>query len=461
MYLNILRMFLILVTNHIIFVILLNQFLPRKRSLIPLSLYLLTKIVVLNTWLGMVMREYYTDVFNNSAGYQFAYTFGTWLAAILTFVAVKWTFDISVQKLMIVALVVDVLATCFGHTGVFVVDLIAGRKLTFSESGTIPIQWIDLLIPVISLSFLWLVLRILSPWTEKIRSYEVKHKKIMTVIFCLYIVMVTQPLVTHTYSDSLAVSLTICVGLAVIMLMGAYILSRYQRNILREKEFLPFQGQLMSNYYAKMKEQETQLQSNQKILKEQMEKITQQYMNVNKTNNTDIEINSNDIIINDGKEINKDSNKGNAENSNINKYLNELKTEYQQLKQGTYCNDMMLDAILSSQAEIMTKEDIIFDCFLQTYQKGNLDLKDIASVVLFLLDYGIRENCKLEEDRKISLHMSAIRNQLVITYETNTAKKSKLKKKQILSFISGYENTIECEMTEKCAKINIMIENSR
>ncbi|MDD2981103.1 MAG: hypothetical protein PHN80_14195 [Hespellia sp.] len=425
MYWILARTLLIMWTNLTIFMMFVDHTLTRKRNPLPLYGYLLAKALFFNIVLGIAVRQYYPSFYEQSKGLQFTYVFLTWFTAIFVFAFLKWTYQDSIQKIMILSFLADLFGTVFGHMGVFLINLMVGRKLTFGENTTLPLIWPDLLIPFISIGIFYIVIRLTSPWIERIKNHEVKHKKIITVLFVLFIISATQPLISFTY-DNNQNGLPICIVFGMILLAVVCFTRQHQKDLQEEKKFLEFQAKLMEKYYEKAREQAKELEHNRQLIREQISDLMETEQ---------------------------------IQDETIQRYLGELKKEYQQYRTGIYCDDALLDAVIVSASETMEKLHISFDCSLQNFQMGHVKREDLVYFLLYLLDFGIRVNQNVTENRRVFLHLSNVKNQLLITYETEAASGDRLNEKKLRSFLSAYSNVVQVTRKGSGIEAGILIES--
>ncbi|SHK94133.1 hypothetical protein [Hespellia stercorisuis] len=425
MYLIIIRTAIILFTNHAIGVILWNQFMERRRSLWPLCFYLFAKCAILNIGLATVIKVYHAEWYAQTRSIQFVYIFATWLFAITTFVVLKWTFDVSIEKMMLMSFLGDCLSACVGSAGMFAVNFLMGRTLGFAEEVSLPFRWADLFIPVFSMGLLFLLLHLLEPWVKRLRDYQIKHKKFVMVLVAIGIVFATWPLIKFAYDDGMN-GMTTCISMGLILLLSAVWLNRQHRLLKKEQEFLSFQFQMMEKYYNGVKRKEEELQHNQALLSKQMKELSA-----------------------DAYEISDEQ---------ITAYLEELRREYNTLKRGLYCDDPVLDAVIVTEAEIMESGKIAFDCSLQHYRRNDTEQRMLVSLILYLLDFGIRANQKLDANRHIFLRIANVKNQLMISYQTGALSRERLSKKSIRTIMNSNESTLVVKQLGSELTVDILVE---
>ncbi|MDD3402835.1 MAG: hypothetical protein PHQ72_05690 [Hespellia sp.] len=395
---NALHFLIIMVTCLAVCVILATYFLGKKRKLWVLCGYLLVKAILVNTLLGLVIRTYYAELYEHTYYLQVCYQVSMCVAALLSFCAYYYTFKGSIYKIMLVSLICDILGNVLGHVGVLTVDLLSGRELSFSDNGSIPFQPVDLLIPVVSLACTFLVLRLVAPWIPKIQQYEIRHTKVMAVLFCFYITSSTWTLLHFLYSDALF-GIVVCLWMWLLLFI-ALLWSAKQREFLEnEKSFLHLQQQLAEAHYNSVQKQAQYIAHSQTLIEQQMQEIRKAAP----------EVRSKKIL----------------------EYIKGLQEDYHVIGDAVYCNDWMIDAALLSQAELLKSEGITFDCALPGFYCGQMPRQELLYLILFLLNLGSTEIRETAGERTLFFHVNTIANQLIIELTFPMQEKRKLPERQI------------------------------
>ncbi len=96
-------------------------------------------------------------------------------------------------------------------------------------------------------------------------------------------------------------------------------------------------------------------------------------------------------------------------------YLDSLKTRYQSLNQLFFCEDYLVDGILTDFAAFCKQQEIRADILFQNYHRGNIQIEDIVDILLKFIKYI--ENC-----RKSTTTCCSSKKSIDIFYETNRKK---------------------------------------
>ena len=107
----------------------------------------------------------------------------------------------------------------------------------------------------------------------------------------------------------------------------------------------------------------------------------------------------------------------NPESGKIAEYLKELKTQYQEVAAGVYCDDWNVDALLCQKADYCRRNGIENDFLFQGYVRGETDDGEFVMLLRELLDtacYRSRETGSASP--VIRLHATVLKNQTVVKF---------------------------------------------
>ena len=102
--------------------------------------------------------------------------------------------------------------------------------------------------------------------------------------------------------------------------------------------------------------------------------------------------------------------------------MDSLKTRYQSLNQLFFCEDYLIDGILTDFAAFCKQQEIEADILFQNYHRGNIQIEDIVDILLKFIKYA-------KIAGKVQLHVAAVKNQLIFSMkltEKNMKKTAKV-----------------------------------
>ena len=88
--------------------------------------------------------------------------------------------------------------------------------------------------------------------------------------------------------------------------------------------------------------------------------------------------------------------------------MDSLKTRYQSLNQLFFCEDYLVDGILTDFAAFCKQQEIEADILFQNYHRGNIQIEDIVDILLKFIKYA-------KIAGKVQLHVAAVKNQLIFS----------------------------------------------
>ena len=123
-------------------------------------------------------------------------------------------------------------------------------------------------------------------------------------------------------------------------------------------------------------------------------------------------------------------------------YITNLKTRYQNLEQLFFCEDYLIDGILTDFAAFCRKQKIEADILFQNYHRGNIKSEDSVAILLKLIEYA-------KQAAKVKLHAAAIKNQLVYSVELKeqpiSERKIKISPKEFKKYVKKYDGEVSIE----------------
>lgn len=226
---------------------------------------------------------------------------------------------------------------------------------------------------------------IVQPLLKKYRTYIIKHEVIcLTLIFTFFIAGWLSNILYNTSASLhqkpmylLATSLFIGGGIALGITFVIY-----TRSVFQKKKELKQNTKQMEHYYQEIQNQIKELDDFKEIAEGTLDELTELTQSLSH------------------KEKKKQ----------VETYITNLKTRYQNLEQLFFCEDYLIDGILTDFAAFCRKQKIEADILFQNYHRGNIKSEDSVAILLKLIEYA-------KQAAKVKLHAAAIKNQLVYSVE--------------------------------------------
>lgn len=443
------RFFVVAASSHGVAIYTQNQILERKRSLCWIIFYYAGKILFINMFLGIIMQEFYHEFYIEHAWIKTLYIVCVVTAAWMTFVVYAWTFHGKLTNIMVSSWVAELIATFTSFFGLGMINILEGRAV-FEE--IVEFQLMDFGIPVICAVFIVTAGYFGDTFLRKIGSHEYQHKKILWTVFILYILWGTSALFGAASDMSHAaggMTLAACMS---ALAVAFWIARGYRRNIRREREYMELQQELLTTHFGKIQEQIQQMEKYRGEVSGKMKAITEIFGDGSKSGSIHGE---------------------NVRQEQVSAYLETLTLEYRKLKAGTYCNDWMLDAVLSGQAEILEQYGIDFECSAQEYGGTGKGQQELISLILFLIRWGIQanketdsKNCKRSSQKEdtgwrkfISLHISEVKGQQLIEFRSSWNEHEPLDRNMVEKGIRKYSrSTVDVQKEKNCVHITVILQ---
>ena len=139
------------------------------------------------------------------------------------------------------------------------------------------------------------------------------------------------------------------------------------------------------------------------------------------------------------------------------RYLDDLRSEYQNISAGMYCQDWMVDAVLYTQIRAAKERGIKVDCNVQGYPCGAVSQERLAQLLYSLFEFGMQENEKLQEQAKRYIHVKLqnVLGNLAVCFEVASAGKRSAKK--IQKILAKTNEQIEVEETGTGVQVTILV----
>lgn len=401
--------------------------LEKKRSLIPLALYMWGKSMVMMLLMDLRIWFGNTELFVIING-----TVGVCLVIAAIYV-IRFTYSGELLTTLISMVVGEIAAETVLLPSIMLTNLCEGREELLIVRASF--QWVDFQILLWGGFIFAGVYVLLFPLLRKCRMREIRHRKACIALIAFYSVTSQLQGLTDFQNETLFVVskyiLTLLLsGTAMIL---AYLIARkYQWEIRQQREFLIQQKSRMEQHYEDIRCQIQRMEQNQKEIRGRMAEITSREVVWSKKKAKGLSAGASGIQ------------NMKTQGDQVGAYLNELRREYDQIRTGMYCNDWMTDAVLCCQKESAEKLGIQVEYFMPDYRRGMAGGENLARMLFFLLDFGIQENEKQKEGcrKQICLHAGAVKNHLVFDFYTDCLGTARFPQKRFQEFIREWDGTI-------------------
>ena len=390
------------------------------RSLKLLIAFYCLRLPVNNTLINIILQHYYGE----ELWWQVLYFFTVPCCGILTYLLLYMTFSGNFLKVSVGAVIGEVVGFFFLIPGMVAVNYLEGQPRLFNM--LYPVQWLDLLIPVINTGLFCIFYYMAWPFLKKFRRYRLKNEKLFRLLFLLYLSMATLTVIPSRATFGV-VYLPILLGGGTILCLSVFVFRNHSRKIRMEHDYLLSQRRLMESYYGAIKEQVLKMEQSRELIDRQMKQIY--------------------LMGTVG-----------LENGRIFEYIKELKEQYKSIVAGVYCNDWAMDALLYYQESICRDAGIETDFFLPGFSRGCIQEEDIQQLFLMLLNYGIWQNRSHSGNRRIGIHAGTVKNQLVLQYTCTGSKGWKTLRRQMMKLIKKYNGFLDTEVRQKVLQMVIVLQ---
>lgn len=307
------RCWLYLVPQAFLGIHLFDMFMRRKNSIKPLMIWQLLRVFLIGGISDIILRGYYGD----ESWWGILMMFCSVVIMIANTVLIYYTFEGSLPKVVLGAMLADIVTSMIHYPAICIVDLLSGRPLYILKC---PVEPWDLLIPVLEYLFYRLEKKTILHVLRRYRDFEARYLKIIWV-FVYFL-----PVLYYVPNGLTDIQVMFLDDILVILIMVFSILSivQRQRRVMKDYKFLSEQQKMAEYHYQILTEQIPQMEQYQQTISEQMEKIMA----------------------------------GTAQISGetLKQYADSLKAISHQVRQGIYCKDRMTDAVLCAWNQIWRRK---------------------------------------------------------------------------------------------------------
>nr|WP_296191875.1 hypothetical protein [uncultured Anaerobutyricum sp.] len=253
---------------------------------------------------------------------------------------------------------------------------------------------------------------IVHPILKKYCTYTIKHEVICLTIVFTYLIGGWMSNFLYNTSASLRqkpmylLATSLCVGSGSALVFAFAI---HTRNVFRKKKELEQNQKQMENYYKEIQHEIKELDDFKATVEGALDELTDLSSNLSQ------------------KEKKKQ----------VKAYIDNLQTRYQNLNQLFFCEDYLVDGILTDFAAFCKQQQIEVDILFQNYHRGNIKSEDSIAILLKLIEYA-------KQAKKVKLHAAAIKNQLVYSVELQGTN-LKVSPRAFKKYVKRYDGGINVE----------------
>lgn len=353
-----------------------------RKRLLFVGFLLLYKVV----WVNAIVRYILMPLYIDTEWCQLLYLVTVLANLFLGFFCPKMAYRGSLLKVMLAACVCEMAATLIFFVTNAAMNLPVGLA---AADVYIPVRWSDLWGIVIYAALFGILCFLLAKKLKRLRSKEPKHRKALGSLEVGYILMALYSVLNDPYDFGSyfdVVKVTLLIIAAVVTAVGAQIFYLYRTRVKMENEYYHLSQNLMETYYGELLSQTQKIQQYQETLQQQMKEMRKYERQ---------ELSSEKLIA----------------------YLADLRQQYDEISMGIYCQDWVIDALLSQKKKQCQEKGIRAEFYFQNYQGSTGQNKELLRQLLQTLDNAIRQVEKKKGDKYLKLQCSSVKGQIVLKME--------------------------------------------
>lgn len=243
------RCWLYLVPQAFLGIHLFDMFMRRKNSIKPLMIWQLLRVFLIGGISDIILRGYYGD----ENWWGILMMFCSVVIMIANTVLIYYTFEGSLPKVVLGAMLADIVTSMIHYPAICIVDLLSGRPLYILKC---PVEPWDLLIPVLEYLFYRLEKKTILHVLRRYRDFEARYLKIIWV-FVYFL-----PVLYYVPNGLTDIQVMFLDDILVILIMVFSILSivQRQRRVMKDYKFLSEQQKMAEYHYQILTEQIPQME---------------------------------------------------------------------------------------------------------------------------------------------------------------------------------------------------------
>ena len=308
-----------------------NVMLKRRHSYNIFIIYILVKVVCTN----LTFQVWLADEMAASSVLKTVYICLLTMFAIMSYLVMIYTFDEPFDKIAIISSGCDLFGAFVAAIAKGITDFL--NEVVLGEVISFPI--FSLLMPFICGGILLLVLKYSRRFCERIRRWNIKHKKLVMTIFFVYLLLSIVSM-QMSYNSIVTIMVTsiffFVLGLISLKVMVNY----YYKKAKMENDILKRQQSLLQMQYEAVTRQAVRME----LAKEEIKKHMEQMWELRRQNN--------------------------LKSEEVEAYIADLKARSQEITEGVFCDDWQMDCALCHIMNECRKREIAVSFYLQGYHKA-------------------------------------------------------------------------------------------
>lgn len=380
-----------------------GRILGRIRSTAAQVTGLMIKGVIINVVCGVVLGK----IFAGQIWWELLYSLLIILYALSTFWIHYYTYSGSFLKVNIFAMCAELNYIVFFSISTILVNMLGSRQTVFDYME--PFCPADLLHPIIIAGLFETEYRVIKNWVPKIRAYEPVHRRVWWIGLLIYVCWGIEStiLVLKRMRELNIGFYLVPVLFTMVLLVGLIRMTmRYQKVTQEKSAFLRARQEIMRLHHEVILRQAEGLERSRREIEHQMETLGV-------------------------------SGAGQISEERVRRYLSVLTGQYEQIRAGIYCRDMMTDAVLYHLAVKFRQQHIAFEFSFQDYDRGKIGAEDIAEILL-----QIQKAAEQGGAESIWLKTGCVKNLLIFEIKGPVFKELKRLKRQLLPIAAKYSGDI-------------------
>ncbi len=381
--------FYISVINYIGLVLIIDQMMNRRRSLIPMWAICIIRVCITTGLVTYVYHYYGIDAVNQAKINVISSSVLTWIQTFIMF----WVYE-NVGASFIAALAE---MTSFGLLTVCNLPgaLLSGTGITGMDQLWLkPFYIFDLLLPFIYFPVVYLIVNKGQLFFSRCRKLRFQNKPFwiaMTILLFFYVKLwdISQYFNYATRREFVIAIFVILPTMAVLWMV-------YESGVDLEHDFLLKQKKMQHIYYGALRSQIYSIQKD-------MEQSQRHIMGLLEAE----EAHGGDIYLEE--------------------YIKRMKARSQVLSAGIYCQNQMVDSVLFSYSEQFEKQDVSFTVKVANVSMQGLSEDKLFELLITLLDLGLNN----KKGEALTISVNRVKGRQVIELEGITTKPEALALRRI------------------------------
>ena len=407
----------IAVVQVIVAILMLNEMLRRRHSVIWIISCYMLKVLIMDVFFNILLSQYMEHHILIYA----IYIVMKIMTAILNLVVIWFVYDADLVKCALCGMLTELFTLFAGGISLAIAGMTDSSYLSAAT-------W-RIILFVFSCLLIFFMARCLSHrfWKGEfpiLDKYRIKHPKFWGAIFLLYVGIGFAQLMVE---DQTRLASTYQYGIiaAVILIFGfiglsIWIYRKYQDQIRQEHEFLNIKQNLMVLHMKAVRQQILDMENEQRIIDQQMENIQK--------------IGSFEGTV------------------QIEKYLKTLKNQYRKIQAGMYTDDVFVDSVLYYYADMMRRKNLELEISFAKYQRDSLDEMCAGKILMCLMETALTNDLKEGQEHKVKLYGGTVKNQVIFRLECGISERTKNKRLLPIQRWIEDHNKKALKVLKKCVK---------